>query len=107
VALSQSQQRLHAAQALEDAIGEQALDHLGAGRTDAPGLDETPGAVVREEGLRLGRQMILHPKGTAVAAQSEMTVPSPLAPIRRKRTGAITPKIDWLLYAENQAAPLR
>jgi hypothetical protein len=30
-----------------------------------------------------------------------------LAPLRRKNTGAITPEIQWLLYAENELAPLR
>ncbi|MFL9989725.1 hypothetical protein, partial [Paraburkholderia sediminicola] len=30
-----------------------------------------------------------------------------VAPLRRKSTGAFTPKTPWLLYAENPVAPLR
>jgi hypothetical protein len=30
-----------------------------------------------------------------------------VAPLRRKPTGAFTPKTPWLLYAENPVAPLR
>lgn len=45
--------------------------------------------------------------GCSVSADWLHYADPPLAPIRRSRTGAITPIIGWLQYADHEVAPLR
>lgn len=58
VLFGQTHQTLHAAQALDDAVGEQILHDRRAARAHAPGLLEAPVAVVSKERPGLGRQVI-------------------------------------------------
>ena len=45
--------------------------------------------------------------GCSVSADWLHYADPPLAPIRRSRTGSITPIIGWLQYADHEVAPLR
>jgi hypothetical protein len=45
--------------------------------------------------------------GCSVSADWLHYADPPLDPIRRSRTGSITPIIDWLQYADHEVAPLR
>ena len=58
VLLGQTQHALGGPQLLEDAVGQQPGDELLAACPDAPGLLETPVAVVSEEASRVGGQMV-------------------------------------------------
>ena len=59
-AFGESPHALCRAQPLDDAIGEQCVDELGAGRADLRRLSDAPVAVAQEVRLRLGRQMLTH-----------------------------------------------
>src|SRR3989304_5854744 len=60
VALGQTQGALCGTQALQNAIGEQAVDEFGAGRAHGGGLLCAPVAVTGEEFARRWRQMLEH-----------------------------------------------
>jgi len=45
--------------------------------------------------------------GCSVSADWLHYADPPLAPLRRSRTGSITPIIGWLQYADHEVAPLR
>jgi hypothetical protein len=60
IALGELEYALCTAQALDDAVIEKLRDERGTGWPDALGLCQAPRPVLREVGLRLGRQMVMH-----------------------------------------------